>query len=159
MEYRLHEITPQTTMYFHPFFLLTGSKNRLTRKEFPSGNGQNTENTSHVGSSSEEFVAADDAKACTAPIMADNGILKFVQSSKNIIDADSDNKNEMNNAAPDPSLSEMWIMKNMRSYIDAHSNGEMNKKMHGSVLPRKVPSYSCPPFQYFKTNLLISIQR
>uniref|UniRef100_A0A8C4RFJ1 HTH CENPB-type domain-containing protein n=1 Tax=Erpetoichthys calabaricus TaxID=27687 RepID=A0A8C4RFJ1_ERPCA len=57
-------------------------------------------------------------------------ILEFVQSSKNIIDADSDDENEMNNAAPVPTSSEMRnIMKSMRSYLDAHSNGEMNNKI------------------------------
>uniref|UniRef100_A0A8C4SC05 HTH CENPB-type domain-containing protein n=1 Tax=Erpetoichthys calabaricus TaxID=27687 RepID=A0A8C4SC05_ERPCA len=57
-------------------------------------------------------------------------ILEFVQSSKNIIDADSDDENEMNNAAPVPTSSEMRnIMKSMRSYLDANSNGEMNNKM------------------------------
>uniref|UniRef100_A0A8C4SEN5 HTH CENPB-type domain-containing protein n=1 Tax=Erpetoichthys calabaricus TaxID=27687 RepID=A0A8C4SEN5_ERPCA len=81
--------------------------------------------------SSEEFVAVDDDNVCTAPIMTDKDILEFVQSSKNIIDADSDNENEMNNAAPVPTSSEMRnIMKSMRSYLDAHSNGEMNNKMN-----------------------------
>ncbi|GFT62849.1 uncharacterized protein TNCV_1606751 [Trichonephila clavipes] len=47
--------------------------------------------------------------------------------SKNFIDADSDDENDMNNAAPVPTSSEMkHIMKTMRSYLDAHSNGEMN---------------------------------
>ncbi|GFT33781.1 transposable element Tcb1 transposase [Trichonephila clavipes] len=46
--------------------------------------------------SSEESVTADDDNVCTAPIMADKDILEFVKSSKNIIDADSDDENEMN---------------------------------------------------------------
>ncbi|GFW06114.1 hypothetical protein TNCV_4479061 [Trichonephila clavipes] len=55
-----------------------------------------------------------------------------VQSSKNIIDADSDDENEMNEAAPVPTSSEMKnVMKSMRSYLDAHYNGEMNTKMDG----------------------------
>ncbi|GFV44397.1 transposable element Tcb1 transposase [Trichonephila clavipes] len=71
-------------------------------------------------SSSEEFVAVDDDNVCISPIRADKDILKFVQSSKNIIDADSDNENEMNNVTPDPTSSETRnIMKNMRSYLDA----------------------------------------
>ncbi|GFX48989.1 uncharacterized protein TNCV_2797801 [Trichonephila clavipes] len=49
---------------------------------------------------SEEFIAVGDDNVCTAPIMADKDILEFLQSSKNIIDPDSDNENEMNNAAP-----------------------------------------------------------
>ncbi|GFX29521.1 hypothetical protein TNCV_4775951 [Trichonephila clavipes] len=47
--------------------------------------------------------------------------------SKNFIDADSDDENDMNNAAPVPTSSEMkHIIKTMRSYLDTHSNGEMN---------------------------------
>ncbi|GFY31238.1 hypothetical protein TNCV_752011 [Trichonephila clavipes] len=80
--------------------------------------------------SSEEFVAIDDDNACTATIMADKDILEFVQSSKisfifgvcskfkNIIYAESDDENEMNNAAFVPTSSEMRnIMKSMRSYL------------------------------------------
>ncbi|GFU51021.1 hypothetical protein TNCV_4462131 [Trichonephila clavipes] len=69
------------------------------------------------------------ANALQAPIMADKYILEFVQSSKNIIEAHYDDENEMNNATPVPTSSEMTIMKNMCSYKDAHSNGEMNNKM------------------------------
>ncbi|GFU46650.1 hypothetical protein TNCV_1546621 [Trichonephila clavipes] len=43
--------------------------------------------------SSEKFVAVDDDNVRTAPIMADNVIMEFVQSSKNIMDADSDEEN------------------------------------------------------------------
>ncbi|GFU55501.1 hypothetical protein TNCV_2452661 [Trichonephila clavipes] len=39
--------------------------------------------------------------------MAEKDILVLVQSSKNIIDADFDDENKMNNAAPVPSSSEM----------------------------------------------------
>ncbi|GFU26331.1 hypothetical protein TNCV_3180821 [Trichonephila clavipes] len=57
-------------------------------------------------------------------------ILKLVQSSKTIIDADSDSENEKNNAASVPTSSEtMNVMKSMRNYLDAHSNGEMKNKM------------------------------
>ncbi|GFT28878.1 hypothetical protein TNCV_3585761 [Trichonephila clavipes] len=42
-----------------------------------------------------------------APIMAGKDILEFVQGSKNIIDADSDDEDEMNNAASDTTSSEM----------------------------------------------------
>ncbi|GFT29595.1 uncharacterized protein TNCV_4890481 [Trichonephila clavipes] len=62
--------------------------------------------------------------------MADKDIMEFVQSSKNIIDTDTDDENEMNKAAPAPTSSEMRKnMKSKRSYLDAHSNGEMNNKM------------------------------
>ncbi|GFV97472.1 hypothetical protein TNCV_2039801 [Trichonephila clavipes] len=74
--------------------------------------------------SSDEFVAVDDDDVCTAPITAYKDILMFVQSYKNILYADSNDENEMDNAAS----SEMRnIMKSMRSYLDAHSNNEMNK--------------------------------
>ncbi|GFW27058.1 hypothetical protein TNCV_92841 [Trichonephila clavipes] len=54
----------------------------------------------------------------------------FVQSSKNIIDAESDDENGLTNAAPVPTSSELRnIMKNTRSYSDAHSKDEMNNKM------------------------------
>ncbi|GFS64732.1 hypothetical protein TNCV_4685161 [Trichonephila clavipes] len=68
--------------------------------------------------SSEEFVAVDDDNVWTVPIMADKDILEcVVQSSKNITDADSGSKNEMNYAASVPTSSEMWnIMKSMRNY-------------------------------------------
>ncbi|GFV23508.1 uncharacterized protein TNCV_4782191 [Trichonephila clavipes] len=78
---------------------------------------------------SEEHIAVEDDNTRTASIMADKDILEFVQSSKNIIDADSDDENEIKNAAPVPTSSEMGnIMKSMHSYFDAHSNGEMDKK-------------------------------
>ncbi|GFU59726.1 hypothetical protein TNCV_3186821 [Trichonephila clavipes] len=49
---------------------------------------------------SEEFVEVEDGNLCTAPIMANKDILEFVQTSKNIIEADYDVENEMNNEAP-----------------------------------------------------------
>ncbi|GFT87863.1 hypothetical protein TNCV_799691 [Trichonephila clavipes] len=49
----------------------------------------------------------DDDDVYTAPITADKDILGFDQSSKNIIDADSDDENEMSNAAPVSTLSGM----------------------------------------------------
>ncbi|GFX71072.1 hypothetical protein TNCV_3648371 [Trichonephila clavipes] len=49
---------------------------------------------------SEEFVAVDDANVCTASITAYKDMLEFVHRSKNIIDADSGDENEMINAAP-----------------------------------------------------------
>ncbi|GFT12689.1 hypothetical protein TNCV_5094551 [Trichonephila clavipes] len=77
--------------------------------------------------SSEEFVAVED-NAYTEPIKADKDIFEFVQSSKNIIDADSKDENEMNDETPVPTSSEMRnITKSMRSYLDAHSDGKMNR--------------------------------
>ncbi|GFX38723.1 hypothetical protein TNCV_1170531 [Trichonephila clavipes] len=65
----------------------------------------------------------------TARMMADKGIFELVQSSKHIIDADSDDENEINNA--DPISTPFVIMKSMRSYLGAHSNSKMNNKMDG----------------------------
>ncbi|GFT48106.1 hypothetical protein TNCV_1001031 [Trichonephila clavipes] len=63
--------------------------------------------------------------------MENKDILESVQSSKNIIYADSDG-DEMNNPAPNPMSSETRnIFKGMQSYLDTHSNGEMNNKMDG----------------------------
>ncbi|GFS70565.1 hypothetical protein TNCV_1490291 [Trichonephila clavipes] len=44
----------------------------------------------------EEFVAVNDDSVGTAKILTDKSILEFFQSSKNIIDADSDDENETN---------------------------------------------------------------
>ncbi|GFW70229.1 uncharacterized protein TNCV_3337471 [Trichonephila clavipes] len=57
------------------------------------------------------------------PIMADKDILcvKFVQNSKNIIDADSGNENEMNNAASVPTLSEMKTIMKIYDLIKTES--------------------------------------
>ncbi|GFV98300.1 hypothetical protein TNCV_622591 [Trichonephila clavipes] len=80
--------------------------------------------------SSEEFVAVDDDNAYAAPIMADKDILEFVQSSKDVIVAGSEDENEINNADLVPTPSEMRnIIKSMHNYLDTHSNGEMNNKM------------------------------
>ncbi|GFV10630.1 hypothetical protein TNCV_2122811 [Trichonephila clavipes] len=60
----------------------------------------------------------------------DEDILDFVQNLKNIIDIDSDGENEMNNAAPVHTSSEKRsTMKSIRSYIDAHADGEINNNM------------------------------
>ncbi|GFY26386.1 SCAN domain-containing protein 3 [Trichonephila clavipes] len=69
---------------------------------------------------SEEFVGVDDDNVCTAPIMADKDILKFVQSSKNISDTDVDDENEMNFIVPVSASSEMRnIIKSVRSCLGA----------------------------------------
>ncbi|GFV73405.1 hypothetical protein TNCV_3389211 [Trichonephila clavipes] len=51
-----------------------------------------------------KFTAIDEDNVSTAPIQTDKEILEFVQSSKNSIDADSDDGNEMNKADPVPRL-------------------------------------------------------
>ncbi|GFW88673.1 hypothetical protein TNCV_2833341 [Trichonephila clavipes] len=73
---------------------------------------------------SEEFIAVGQG------IMADKDILEFFKNSKNIIDANSDDENEMNNAATVPISSEMRnITKNMHSYLDAHFSHETNNDL------------------------------
>ncbi|GFU01129.1 hypothetical protein TNCV_2834961 [Trichonephila clavipes] len=52
--------------------------------------------------------------------MADEDILKFVQMSKNIIDGDPDDENEMNNAAPVPTSSEMRSIINTTYQVALH---------------------------------------
>ncbi|GFS62684.1 hypothetical protein TNCV_3737271 [Trichonephila clavipes] len=75
---------------------------------------------------SEEFIAIYDDNACTAPIRAKKNILKFVLSLKNIIDEDYNGGNVMN-IVPVSTSSEMRnAMKSLRSYLDTHSNGEIN---------------------------------
>ncbi|GFV08426.1 hypothetical protein TNCV_328601 [Trichonephila clavipes] len=77
----------------------------------------------------EEFIAVVDDNVRAAPIMADNDSLELVESLKNTIDADSKDENEMNNAAPVPTSSGMRnVLKSIRSFLDEHSNGEMDKK-------------------------------
>ncbi|GFV08951.1 hypothetical protein TNCV_3821941 [Trichonephila clavipes] len=78
---------------------------------------------------SGEFLAVEDDNVFKAPIMADKDILKFVQSSKNIMDADSNDGNNINNATPVSTIFEKRsIMKSTRSYLDAHFNREYKTK-------------------------------
>ncbi|GFW57873.1 hypothetical protein TNCV_1334821 [Trichonephila clavipes] len=74
----------------------------------------------------EEFNAVDHDNVYTTPITPDKDISEIIQSSINV-DADSDDENEGNNAAPVPTSPH--VIKSMRRYLDAHSNGEMNNKM------------------------------
>ncbi|GFX27549.1 hypothetical protein TNCV_4996041 [Trichonephila clavipes] len=77
--------------------------------------------------SSHEFVAVNDDNVRKAPIMTDKDILEFVQSLK------MKDEHEVNIATSIPTSSEMRnTRKSMRSYLDAHSNGEMNEKMDDS---------------------------
>ncbi|GFW49386.1 hypothetical protein TNCV_3058931 [Trichonephila clavipes] len=67
---------------------------------------------------------------CVHPQLWQTDILAFIQSSRNIIDADSDDENELNNAVPDPTLSEMRnIMKKWCSIsvYDHQQKRERNK--------------------------------
>ncbi|GFT38139.1 hypothetical protein TNCV_4103591 [Trichonephila clavipes] len=139
----LHEIIQRSRQTTIHFFLLTRNKNRLTRNDFPSGNEQIAENISRIRLSyyivavdaefvavDAEFVAVDDNNVCTKPIMEHKDIKEFVQSPKNIIDVDSDDKIKINDEALVPTSSEMRnIMAIMFSYLDAHYIGEMYNKM------------------------------
>ncbi|GFU64480.1 hypothetical protein TNCV_333211 [Trichonephila clavipes] len=112
-------------MYCQAFFILTQNENRL-REKITVLEMKKMGKPSHAESTSEEFAAVEEDHVCTALIMADKGILKFVQISKNIIDADSDDKNYMNYTASVQTSSEKRnIMKSMR----LHSKGEINNKM------------------------------
>ncbi|GFV94956.1 hypothetical protein TNCV_1029541 [Trichonephila clavipes] len=65
----------------------------------------------------EYFFAVNDDNVCAGSIKADKDILKFVQSSKTIMEADSNDENKTNKAFPVPTSSEMRnAMKSMRSY-------------------------------------------
>ncbi|GFY00305.1 hypothetical protein TNCV_4711071 [Trichonephila clavipes] len=111
---------------------LTRNENRLKRKDFPSGNERNTENTSLW------TILLDLPTEAIAVEM----IILFVQIQlwpqrhfgvcsklKYIIDAISDDENVINNAALVPISSEMRnVMKSILSCLDAHFNGEMNNK-------------------------------
>ncbi|GFU20155.1 hypothetical protein TNCV_2557451 [Trichonephila clavipes] len=100
--------------------IILAGENRFSRKDFPSGKKQNQENTRYLRGavshfsvlldcrtvSTEEFVAVNDVIVCTTPIGAEER--HFGACSKNIIGTiDSDGENEINNAAPVPSSSEM----------------------------------------------------
>ncbi|GFX30130.1 hypothetical protein TNCV_2618401 [Trichonephila clavipes] len=67
--------------------------------------------------SSEEFVAVDDDNVCTATQLWQTKTLwSLFKAQKNILDADFDDENEVNNAAFVPTSSEVRnIMKNMFS--------------------------------------------
>ncbi|GFX98293.1 hypothetical protein TNCV_4909361 [Trichonephila clavipes] len=114
------------------FFLLTRNENRLTRERISPLRINKIRNTP-AGLDCpiallEEFVAVEDVNVCTSPIMTDKDILEFFQSTKNIIDADFNDENEMNNAAPVPTSSDIRnSIKSALSYLDTHFNGEMNK--------------------------------
>lgn len=78
-----------------------------------------------------EYVAVDD-DVCTAPIMTEKEIVEIVQNPNDstYVDSDDESENGISDAVPVPSTSEMRkIIKSMRSYLNAQSNGEMDKMM------------------------------
>ncbi|GFU80569.1 hypothetical protein TNCV_534431 [Trichonephila clavipes] len=102
----------------------------------------------------EEFFTVNDDNVCTALIMADNVILEFISSQKTSIEAGSNDKDEMNDAASVQTSSEMRksVMKSKRNYLDPHSNGGLNNKMDGigqfvdSLMLRKTIQRKIPDF-------------
>ncbi|GFW44209.1 transposable element Tc1 transposase [Trichonephila clavipes] len=60
--------------------------------------------------SSEEFITADDDNVCTASMMTDKDLLEVYRSSKNIIEANCGDENEVNTVAPVPTSSEGRIV-------------------------------------------------
>ncbi|GFW63341.1 hypothetical protein TNCV_3477571 [Trichonephila clavipes] len=50
----------------------------------------------------EGFIAVNDYNTCTAPVLclSEKGILEFARSTTNIMKADCNDENEMNNAVP-----------------------------------------------------------
>ncbi|GFU93288.1 hypothetical protein TNCV_1860191 [Trichonephila clavipes] len=83
----------------------------------------------------EEFVVVDDDNVYTEAIKADRDILEFIQSSENIMDADSDDEYEVTNASPFGSSDMRNISKSVCNYLYVPSSGEMNNKMerHGKI--------------------------
>ncbi|GFU09673.1 hypothetical protein TNCV_5027181 [Trichonephila clavipes] len=75
----------------------------------------------------KEFVGIGDDNVRTLSIMADKDSLEFVQSSKNIIDADYDDEHEMHNVGPVPTSSKMRNI--TRSYLDTQDNDKIINKM------------------------------
>ncbi|GFW80932.1 hypothetical protein TNCV_3780111 [Trichonephila clavipes] len=78
----------------------------------------------------------ENGRAFRSPVWASKGerprpMSSFFLLKENIIDADSDDENEMNDAVLVPTSSEIRnVMKNMLSYLSALSNGEMINKMY-----------------------------
>ncbi|GFX01038.1 hypothetical protein TNCV_4580041 [Trichonephila clavipes] len=73
--------------------------------------------------SSEEFVAVDDDNVSTNSIMADKefvfgGLGRLLKAQKKTVDADTDDENERNNAAPVPTSSEIRSIMKIPSPID-----------------------------------------
>ncbi|GFX25432.1 uncharacterized protein TNCV_1424161 [Trichonephila clavipes] len=59
---------------------------------------------------SEEFLAVDDDNECTTPMMADKDILEFDQSSKYVIDADSDDGNKASVSTSSERLENTYVL-------------------------------------------------
>ncbi|GFV29988.1 hypothetical protein TNCV_3100651 [Trichonephila clavipes] len=111
------------------FHLCPALKKNLAGRRFGSNSEvkQAVKRVFHVQS---PFFPGELFEAYQAPNYGRQRDLGLDQRSKYIIDADSEDKNKLKNAAPTPTSSEMRnIIKSMCSYLAAHSNGEMNNKM------------------------------
>ncbi|GFT97915.1 hypothetical protein TNCV_2168111 [Trichonephila clavipes] len=73
--------------------------------------------------------------------MADKDILEFVQSSTNIIDADSDDEKEMNNAAPVPASSEIQFLLREDLHLDHPLNTYHKNESFRNLLNDYVPGW------------------
>ncbi|GFV69687.1 RNA-directed DNA polymerase from mobile element jockey [Trichonephila clavipes] len=73
----------------------------------------------------------------TAPIMEDEDVLEFVQSSKNLIDADTDDENEMNKASAVP------IFSKMRNFMKNSLNGNSNEFVLRPSHNLNIANYTC----------------
>ncbi|GFW75093.1 uncharacterized protein TNCV_447981 [Trichonephila clavipes] len=124
-------------MYLHTFFSVNTKRFHLWDREDNETVATFTEKYEKICAilycpaiSSEKFVAVDHENLRTTSAMADKGIWSLFKAQKDIIDVDSDDENEINNAPHVPTSSEIKnIRKSVRSYLDAHSNGEMNNKL------------------------------
>ncbi|GFW94567.1 hypothetical protein TNCV_4246081 [Trichonephila clavipes] len=82
------------------FFLSTRNESRLTCKDSPTRINKVRKTPAESDcpiALPEDLIAVDDDNVRTTPIMSDKNILELVESSKNVINADSDDGNEMNN--------------------------------------------------------------
>ncbi|GFU77232.1 hypothetical protein TNCV_4126091 [Trichonephila clavipes] len=89
---------------------------------------------------SEEITTVDDENMCTTSIMGDKDILKFVQSSKNITDADADKENEINNVAPVPTSPEMRIVMKSARKRENRLEQDQGCRMNDQTTPSQIPS-------------------
>ncbi|GFU69324.1 hypothetical protein TNCV_3209881 [Trichonephila clavipes] len=100
---------------------------------------------------SEEFFALGDDNVCTAPVMAENEILEFVQSSKNIIDVAPEDENEMNYATLDPTSSEMRNMMKVCDTSEGSRSISMTLKLHNFSNATGVHGLSFQPKNLLRT--------
>ncbi|GFT38706.1 hypothetical protein TNCV_1498961 [Trichonephila clavipes] len=74
--------------------------------------------------------------------MAKKDVLEFVQSSKNIIDADSDDENEMNNVTPAPTSSEMRSIIKVIEHITGPPAPNSSKKYGPRIKDAENPHHT-----------------